>query len=189
MITCTATENGITYPFGTSRCERPSAGAWYCEAHGPAVQQFFPSRGQCASHEVCIDGFFGHVPNNNNYPVAYCVSADKFIDISGELLGAALVDRTVSIPYYGATGGTHAVEAVITGPRGVMDPMTLLGMEVTAQKSMPVSNAYFWDTRANKCEKCTSLGIQPVPEGTDRFVVKATMPAGVSQGRLYWFAI
>ena len=114
---------------------------------------------------------------------------NDFVNLVGELAGQSATD-TVNVPYRGAVGGTSAVEVVFTGANGVGDPLTLSKIEVDAQKNqVGVNLNWQWvTTKQNLCTQCTSLGIQPVPEGTSHFSISAQLPVGVGKARMYWTA-
>ena len=191
LVTCGPVINGVQYTFGTSFCRRPSAVNWWCTSFGPGgpdgggPPNVLP--GNCSGNEICVDGIQGTVPGQTG-PAAYCVSMDGYVELLTDLLGSGATDQ-VSVPYTGPVGGTSAVEAIFTGSGGPGDDLTVQHIEVDGQKNqVGIDLNYEWVNSGppNFCSSCTTLGIQPVPEGTTHFNIEAQLTRGSGKARMYW---
>ena len=116
--------------------------------------------GNCADTELCIDG----VTAPGHPPVAYCVATTNFVQIAQGQYGAGQqVGVRISLP--DKTTTTDAIEVVTAGGGGITESYLAENLKLEA---LDAGGAVL-PGGVNQCSSCTSIGIQPWPQGTDSF--------------------
>ena len=198
-----------SYNFYTSTCNRAqNSTSWTAVSRTtPSISQVLHSplelteSGSCAAPQICVDGIVAPGPASNRVPVAFCADPVDKIDITGPRKRDAAAAIGIPIPYAEAGGGAGgagasrlygAVEAVFSGTEGLGEGMVMDFVQVIAQEHDCTPQACTWTTlKVERCEGCSSLGIQPVPEGTSRVLVLAgvprTLPRTEEAGAVLWW--
>lgn len=148
--------------------------------------------GSCESHEICVDGVqHPHPAPGELVETAYCVSTENFVrirkDQTTQETPSSTIDGGLIASYLSLTANSHVIEALMTGldsHRSVFASK----LRIEAQSLTMVSNVRVWRSLVGgtvQCSNCSSLGIFPVPGGTQRIYVTATLPATIAGGLLY----
>ena len=121
---------------------------------------------------------------------AYCVSQEDFVHFSKMELGASFPSVGASeagLPSTGVGSSQYALEAILTG-LDVTQSLNASRLQIQAQKSLNVHGHILWSTLpggSSQCSNCGSVGIDPVPDGTQSIALDLVMELGVSAGNLF----
>ncbi|MCJ1375192.1 hypothetical protein MMC20_006426 [Loxospora ochrophaea] len=154
--------------------------------------------GACDYNAVVFDGILTpfstpEQPISPTYRAAYCYSTEYFMPVEGNGSIEATLDPSVWT-------SDIAIEAVLTGV-DVTQVLMAAEMEIEAQEAdeQPDTSAggggfllHATKTLAggyNACMDCSSVGIQPVPNGSAQVEVSTKLKEGSPHGRLYLGAI
>ncbi|MCJ1275978.1 hypothetical protein MMC21_003783 [Puttea exsequens] len=178
-IDCSQTYLGVNYYTSATSCNRVNPQAYFCRAtsigkRGNAPQsRAFP--GTCAPTEICIDGIaVAGIPGVH----AFCLGIEGLVKVVTTLNKYVGSRRRIPQQYKGPKTANNAVEVVFTG-NAVTDGVTLNSIDFQAQAAQynPQTNSPFTTLSENTCTTCSSLGIEPIPDGTSWWVVNADWPA------------
>ena len=119
--------------------------------------------------------------------MAFCISGHDFFLLAQKKVSEenAVGSAAVGVPATSQT--SYAVEALLTVGNG-QNSTFASSLDIQAQKRTTAHGALLWqplDNGTNQCTDCASVGLNAVPDGTQRFSVIAVLPAGVSASELW----
>ena len=148
---------------------------------------------RCTPSEICIQGIPKQnpsLPDGQLVPPtlkAYCVTAEHFVKIAVNAQSHAVGPNTIGHKYNAPDGKAMAVEAVLTGP-DMTQSMFAARLEMRAQTSDSLSNVQAWRSQVGgvtACTDCARVLIAPVPQKTQRIVIKVILDGAALGGRLF----
>ncbi|KAL8869791.1 MAG: hypothetical protein Q9174_004005 [Haloplaca sp. 1 TL-2023] len=178
--------------FSTSYCREgvsPQAYTLVCD-DGLDYSWYFR---RCTPSEICIQGVPKQnppLPDGQLVPPtlkAYCVTAEHFVKIAVNAQTHATTPNTIGQKYTAPDGKIMAVEAVLTGP-DMTQSIFAARLEMRAQTSDSLSNVQAWRSQVGgvtACTDCARVLIAPVPQKTQRIVIKVILEAAALGGRLF----
>lgn len=194
LISCDSSSHGTKYEFDLSVCVRPDVRAWSCQSiNSNIVNDTLPTslkttQGSCTNNQICVDGIENTLPGHAG-PVAYCADVENYINITGPLMQQMQQSQPLVWYYdqpFAAPGqAPHAVEAVFAG-KTTDDQVKMQSISFVAQNG---TGNQWNNLTTTGCTDCSSWGIQPVPQGTQRFEVTAVFPPGTTDGTMFWWSL
>ncbi|MCJ1376046.1 hypothetical protein MMC20_007284 [Loxospora ochrophaea] len=170
--------------FMGSHCLRdtsPRAYTIYCYQRPRYV---FKGTGQCPEDKVCYDGIY-----TQNVWMAYCISPNKY-GIIPKSRAKTYITKTSTVRIRTglrpSIGRNMAVEVVL-GSDDLNASLFADTLQIEAQSVNELFGAESYHTLPGgikTCSNCSSVLIQPIPEGTRDIKVSAMLPSGV-QGNYY----
>ena len=108
---------------------------------------------------------------------AYCVSTNNFVKIvQDQLTDSNAATRVANFKAAGSQSG-YAVQAVVTGLDNA-SCVFVQSLVIQAQSYSTMWDTQIWRTLnngVNQCTECASIGIGPVPVGTQRIKVNIVL--------------
>ena len=119
--------------------------------------------------------------------MAFCISGHDFILYAQNKATEenAVGSAVVGVP--ATSQMSYAVEALLTAGNG-QESTFASRLDIQAQKRTTAHDALLWqplDNGTNQCTDCASVGLNAVPDGTQRFSVTAVLSVGVSASELW----
>ena len=145
----------------------------------------------CAENEICVDGVPWPMGMGIMVETAFCVTTDNFIKIARAQLGDKAPPATIPAPFRASKTQIYSIDAVLAG----LNPNSAViasSIEIQAQTYDTFSNVQTWRSLPNgteQCNDCGSIAITPVPDGTQRFSIKAVLQPGTAGALLYLASI
>ncbi|MCJ1376849.1 hypothetical protein MMC20_008094 [Loxospora ochrophaea] len=181
--------------FVTSRCRPDLSPRTYEIVYTlPESPGFRFERGRCADDEICSGAnIYGW---KDNIDVAICIPDPDYYKLLHLRAGQVNAEPCATIGAQqgagaGAGAGQNQQAAVgisLTGENGQTDPQTAAFLQIEAQRETELFGATTYTTLPgglHACEQCSSVGIYPLPEGTQRLHASYEL-AGSSGARMYW---
>ncbi|KAL8712408.1 MAG: hypothetical protein Q9220_003256 [cf. Caloplaca sp. 1 TL-2023] len=178
--------------FITSTCrEEVSPQAYLLECSSQHGNSWYFRR--CRPDEICIQGIPKQnpsLPDGQLVPPtlrAYCVKEDSFVRLANDQLAHKTIPGMIGEAYHATKGTPMAVEAVLTGPT-MNESIFAARLEMSAQTSDTLNGAQAWRSQVGglaACTQCARIWIAPVPDATQRVVVKAVLGTAASSGLLF----
>ena len=167
------------WDFVTSYCTRatPQSYTLRCnEDDGLAIAvQNYP--GTCAPTEICIDG----IASSNHPLTAYCVSSYNFVKLAAGHYGGQEFAVRISFPPGFASNANLATEVVLSGADDGTVTYQAQHLQIEAQDT----NKKTLSGGFNQCDSCSSIGIEPWPQGTDTMLATFSYKGANDAARLY----
>ena len=186
-------EDGNEHKTYTSYCLRDvNNQAYLCDSIslGPGqLHDFFG--GSCHPDEICVDGI---ITQNSQVvqgqPIAYCSTISGLATIVLRLYQNGASQKHVVVKYGGSEGPQDAMEAIMqynsdddaSANQHKVSNITI--SDQSASVTPPSMDPYTTLTQKT-CTGCASLGIQPIPAGTARWVIDTLLPAGSGTMNMY----
>lgn len=148
---------------------------------------------RCAPNEVCISGIPKQNPPSPNGQLvpptlkAYCVQADNFVKIAADQLSHTTKPGVIGSKYKAPEGQTMAVEAVLTD-QNMTETIFASKLEMSAQTSDTLNNVQTWRSQVGglaACTDCARILIAPVPDKTQRIIIRVVLEAAAAGGLLF----
>ena len=145
--------------------------------------------GACRTNEICVDGIEDH-PGLSAAQYAWCVSKENFVDFTG-LISKKAREQRFNAAFRPVKGKKYSVKTVSTAAEGT-SVLKASSLSIQAQINRPMYGVDIWETLpggSNDCCDCASVGIQPLPAGTQRIHIDAVLGESQSAGQIYLTSI
>ena len=182
-----------------SYCRRSiSLEAYELRCRNPTDRSFVSVHGTCPPGEVCFQISSLDQPGTEERRYkAMCVSRHGFTYLHPDSPSSSSSSSTdgesenvgasqVGLPATGVGSSQYALEAILSAP-DLHTSVKASSFKIRAQKSRNVHGHVGWQTLPgglSQCTDCSSLGIDPVPDGTQNIALDIVMAAGVKAGTL-----
>ena len=138
--------------------------------------------GHCAPSEFCVDS---HLDGQTS--TAFCISGHDFFLYAQKKTTEANTVGSASLGIPATDQPSYAVEALLTASN-LQKSIFAASLNIQAQRIINVHGTPLWQPLGggtNQCSNCASIGLDAVPDGTQRFSVNAVLPAGVSASEIW----